>query len=299
MKKLLFALAGAALFSFGAHAADVPLKVVASFSIIADMAKNVGGDAVIVTSLVGPDEDAHGYQPSPEDIKALAKADVIFINGLGFEGWMERLIESSGTKGAVVTVSEGVHWRTMTKDGKPLPDPHAWQDLSRGRVYVENIAAALEKALPDKAPLIRQRAARYEAELVETDLFVRKELSAFPKEQRVVMTSHDAFGYFGDAYDVTFLSPSGVGAESEAAAFDVAKLIKQLRANGIKLVFIENMTNPKLIEQIGKDAGAKIGGTLYADALSSGEGPTSSYLSMFRHNVALFKKSFQSMQLKK
>ncbi len=284
MKKLIIAFLLAS-FSLPAWAADRPLHVVASFSILADMVRNVGGDDVVVTSLVAPDADTHAYQPTTEDAKSLAKADMIFVNGLGFEGWMQRLIEASGTKGAVVVASEGIKSRVMIDDGKKITDPHAWQDLANGRVYVKNIAAALERAVPEHATAISARAAHYDAELVKVDAETRKQLADIPAKQRKIITSHDAFGYFGAAYGVTFLAPVGISTEAEPSASDVAKLVKQIKAEGVREVFIENMTNPKLIEQIGKDAGAELGGTLYSDALSAPTGSAPTYLAMFSNNV--------------
>ena len=272
-------------FTLPACAADAPVHVVASFSILADMVRTVGGGDVVVTSLVAPDADTHAYQPTTEDAKALARADLIFVNGLGFEGWMQRLVEASGTKGAVVVVSVGVNPRTMTDDGKRITDPHAWQDLANGRVYVRNIAAALERTAPAHAAAFRERAARYDAELVKTDAEVRKQLADIQVAQRKIITSHDAFGYFGAAYGVTFLAPVGISTESEPSASDVAKLIKQIKAEGVRDVFLENMTNGKLIEQIAKDTGAEMGGTLYSDALSLPAGAAPTYLAMFSNNV--------------
>lgn len=260
------------------------------------MVQNVGGDGVVVTSLVGPNSDAHSYQPTPEDVKTVTKADLIIVNGLGFEGWMQRLIEASGTKGAVVVTSKGVKPLTLTDNGKTVPDPHAWQDLANGRVYVKNIAAALESAAPDRAAFFRERAARYDAELLKADKAVRDQLAGIPFAQRKIITSHDSFGYFGAAYGVTFLAPSGLSAEAEASAFDVARLIRQIKTEGVKQLFMENMANPRLIEQIAKDTGAQMGGTLYSDALSPLQGPAPSYLAMFGNNVPKFRTAMLLME---
>lgn len=297
MKKLLIAtLFALTCFGASAQAADKPLLVVASFSILADMVKTVGGDDVVVSSLVGPDSDTHTYQPTPEDAKSLAKADLVIINGLGFEGWMQRLIEASGTKGTVIIASDGVKPRQMTEEGKQVTDPHAWQNLSNGRIYVKNIAAALERAAPDRADLFRKRAALYDAQLVKMDKTVRSQLADIPAAQRKIITSHDAFGYFGETYGVTFLAPSGINTEAEASASNVASLIRQIKSEGVKQVFIENMSNPKLIEQIGKDAGAQLGGTLYSDALSTANGPAPNYLAMFQNNVPKLHTAMLLMQ---
>jgi len=281
MKRLasLF-MALAVILGFPAWAAPQPLHVVTSFSILADMAQTIGGDAVNVTALVGSNQDAHSYQPTPEDAETLAKADLIIVNGLGFEGWMDRLIKASGTHAHVIIASRGV---------TPLPssphDPHAWQDLANGRIYARNIAAALEQASPASSAAIAERAARYDAALVKTDQFVRKQFADIPMPGRKVMTSHDAFSYFGAAYGIRFLAVEGTNGEAEPSASDLAKLIDQIKSEGIRQIFLENMTNPALIRQIGKDTGAVMGGTLYADALSAPDGPAPTYLAMFTSNV--------------
>lgn len=271
-----------------------PLKVVASFSILADMVKAVGGDKVQVQALVGPDADAHAYQPTPVDAKAVAAADVVVVNGLGFEGWMGRLITSSASKASVVTASAGI--KTI-KTGKSHghghahsgADPHAWQDLARGQMYVKTIAAALAKADAANAAVYQANAERYVAELAQLDAWTKAELGAVPAAKRKVITSHDAFAYFAEAYGVAFLSPVGVSTEKEPSAKDVARLVRQVKDTGVKAVFVENMTDPRLVEQLAKEAGAAIGGTLYADALSKAGGPADTYVKMFRHNVAVLR----------
>ena len=283
------------LVPIGAHAADGKLKVVASFSILGDIVKNVGGDRVAVTTLVGPDGDAHVFEPTPADAKAVAAADVVFVNGLGLEGWMERLIQSSDYKGPVVTASEGVKSRTMEEDGATVTDPHAWQDLRNGRIYAENVAAALAAADPRGAEAYRAAAAAYSAEIAAKDKWVRAELAAVPAGQRRIITSHDAFGYFGAAYGVSFLAPVGVSTEAEPSAAGMAQLIKQMRSEGIKIVFFENMTSPKLVETLASEAGARVGGTLFSDALSPPGGPADSYLKMFDNNLPQLKAAMLGM----
>ncbi len=280
-----------------AEAAQRPLQVVASFSILADMVSHIGGDAVTVKSLVGPDMDTHTYEPSPEDAKAIAKADLVFINGLGFEGWVGRLVSASGYHGEVIVASRGVKVREMSEheggSSVTVDDPHAWQDLTNGRLYAKNITLALEKALPDQAATIRVRAAKYEAEMKNMDDYVHSQFGSIPLQQRKIITSHDAFGYFGEAYGVKFLAPVGLSTDAEPAAADVAALINQIKEQGVKQLFIENMTNPKLIEQIARDSGAQMGGTLYSDALSAKTGPAPTYLDMFRNNVPKLKAAMQ------
>jgi zinc/manganese transport system substrate-binding protein len=292
---LLALLALCALASEGAHAAEGKLRVVASFSILGDIVKNVGGDRVGVATLVGPDGDAHVFEPTTADARALAKADLVFVNGLGLEGWMERLIQAAGYKGPLVVASDGAPPRTMVEDGRTVADPHAWQDLSNGRRYVENVAAGLAAADPQGAAAYRAAAAAYEAELAAKDKWVRAELATVPAERRKIITSHDAFGYFGAAYGVTVLAPVGVSTEAEPSAGGLARLIRQMRQEGVRVVFLENMTNPKLIETLASEAGARVGGTLYADALSPPGGPADTYLKMFDNNLPQLKAAMLGM----
>jgi zinc/manganese transport system substrate-binding protein len=284
-----------ALASGAAHTADGKLKVVVSFSILGDIVKNVGGERVVVTTLVGPDGDAHVFEPTPADARAVAAADLVFVNGLGFEGWMDRLIKASGYRGPLVVASDGVQSRTMDEDGRTVTDPHAWQDLGNGRRYVETIAAALAAADPAAASAYRATAATYEAELAAKDQWVRDELAGVPAERRKIITSHDAFGYFGAAYGVTFLAPVGVSTEDEPSAAGMARLIRQMKKEGVRVVFFENMTNPKLIETLASEAGARVGGTLYADALSPPAGPADTYLKMFDNNLPQLKAAMLGM----
>jgi len=294
MKKLLLVIVLVFLtFSHAIYAAEKPLGVVASFSLLGDMAKEIGGDPVNVITLVGPDTDAHTYQPTPQDIKAVAAADIIIINGLGFEGWLNRIIGASGTKAKLLVASAGVKPRFLDADSEhPVADPHAWQNLAFGQIYARNIAGGLMAAHPAKAGEIRQRAKAYIAKIAETDKWVRQQLSNIPETKRKVITNHESFGYFGDAYGITFLAPVGgmnEGAEPSAAV--VGRLIDQIKTEGIRRVFIENMSNPRLIEQIAKESGASLGGTLYSDSLSPPDGPAPTYLALFRNNVPKLRES--------
>jgi zinc/manganese transport system substrate-binding protein len=283
--RALLATISFALLSGTALAAPVP--VVASFSILGDMVKEVGGDRVAVTTIVGPNADTHVYEPKPQDAAVLGTAKAFFVNGLGFEGWFTRLVEATGFKGEVVTASDGVVTHTMDEDGKVITDPHAWQSLGNGLLYVKNIAAGLCKVDADGCATYEANAAAYSAQLAALDAEVKAAIAAVPEAQRKVITTHDAFGYFGQAYGVQFLAPEGISTESEASAADVAKLIEQVKHDGVKALFIENMSDPRLVEQIGRETGVKLGGALYADALSEpGEG-AATYLDMFKHNIAL------------
>lgn len=292
MKKFLaLVLLALSLAPLPAFADEAPLKVVATFSILGDLVRQVGGDVVDVKTLVGPDGDAHTYKPTPGDSKALAEAGLVFENGLGLEGWVNRLITASGYKGVIVIASKGVMPRRMDDEGKIVTDPHAWQDISNARIYVKNIAAALGKALPEKADAFDARAKAYDAELAKLDAWVKAEFKEIPVEQRKIITSHDAFGYFGAAYGVTFMAPQGISTEIEPTATQVAKLIDQMKAEKVKRVFFENMASPKLITQLAKDAGAGVGDPVYSDALSPTDGPAATYTAMLRHNVKLFKEA--------
>lgn len=297
-RSLIVAMLGLALAP--AAAAQEKLPVVASFSILADMVQQIGGDRVSVTALVGPDGDAHVFQPSPADARTLTAAKVLVVNGLGFEGWMGRLVRASGFKGVTITASDGVKPREMaeehdhSKGGRmqkgitrppTVADPHAWQDLANGRLYAANIAKALAAADPAGAATYERNRAAYTARIEALDRDVRARIGAIAPDKRKVITSHDAFGYFGAAYGITFIAAVGISTEAEASAADVARIVRQMRRDGVRAVFVENMTDARLIEQIAKEAGGAAGGTLYADALSPKDGPAPSYLGMFEHNV--------------
>ncbi len=262
-----------------------PLETVASFTVIADMVQNVGGDRVHVTSLIGPNGDPHVYEPSPADAQALKKADVAFVSGLHLEGWMDRLIKASGYKGEPVVLSNGIKTRSMEEDGQRITDPHAWNSAANAVIYVRNIVAALQKADPAGAAVYQANGEHYTEQLQALDSYARTQIQSIPVAQRKVLTSHDAFGYFGDAYGVTFLSPLGFSTESEASAADVGKLIRQIKAEHVSAYFFENSGDPRLVKQIADASGAKPGGELYVEALSPADGPAASYVQMFRYNV--------------
>lgn len=274
--------------------ASEPLAVVTSFSILADMVKQVGGPHVSVTSLVGPDSDAHVFDPTPADAKRLAAAKLVIVNGFGFEGWMNRLIKSSGYKGSVVTATRGVKSIPMAKSthdhghshAHTAPDPHAWQSLLNGRQYVENIKVALIAAIPAQAADIQVRASAYLKQIDALEKSTQERIAAVPAERRRVITSHDAFGYFGRAYKVSFYPLQGLSTGSEPSAADVARIVNEIKKNKVTAIFAENISDPRVLERVAKDTGAKIGGTLFADALSKPGGGADSYLQMFEHNVA-------------
>lgn len=314
---------GASLIAVASQAsAEEPIKVVASFSILGDMVKEIGGDHVALTTLVGPDGDAHVYEPTPSDARAVGEAKLLVVNGFQFEGWLPRLVETAEFKGQEVVATTGldpIPFAAEAEEGhdhaageKPeaghedhaagethtagepagheghdhgTNDPHAWQSLANGAVYAENIVKGLSAADPDNAADYRAKGDAYIAEIKAMDARMKSELEAIPEERRKVVTSHDAFGYFAKAYQVSFIAPEGVSTETEASAADVAKIIDQIKHDGISAVFVENISDTRLIDRIAAETDAKIGGTLYSDALSGPDGPAATYLGMFQNNI--------------
>ena len=266
------------------------LKVIASFSILGDLVKNVGGDRVEVGTLVGPNGNAHVYAPSPSDAKKVADAKLVFVNGLGFEGWLERLVKASGTKAPIVVATTGIKPRERGGDhdhdrDHGRTDPHAWQSVANAKIYVGNIRDALLAADPAGKAAYQANAAAYLAKLDALEREVRDVIAKIPADRRKLITSHDAFGYFEGAYGIDFIAPQGVSTEAEASAKDVAGIISQIRKQKISAVFLENVTDPRLVQQIARETGAKIGGTLYSDALTDDKGDAPTYVDLMRHNL--------------
>lgn len=268
-----------------AHAAN-KVPVVASFSILGDIVQELGGERVSVTTLVGANADAHVFQPSPQDAKRVAEAKLVVTNGLGFEGWIDRLITSSGRKPMVVVASKGINPIESKDDhGHGGLDPHAWQDVGNAKRYAATIAKALAKIDPEGAGDYAQREAAYQAKLESLDADIKASIAAIPAERRKLIASHDAFGYFAQAYGIDVISPQGVSTETEASAKDVARIIRQIKAEKIPAMFLENVTDPRLIEQISRETGIRIGGKLYSDALSTQDGAAGSYIAMMENNI--------------
>jgi zinc/manganese transport system substrate-binding protein len=263
-----------------------------SFSILEDIVHEVGGDDVAVTSLVGRNANEHVFEPSPDQVRLLVQAQLFVVNGLGLEGWLTRLIQSARYQGPVVVATEGIAPIMTTQAGAatPSPDPHAWQDVRNGVVYAENIARALVSADPGRAGAYQQRLGHYRAELEQLDREVREKLGAIPAERRQVISTHDAFAYYGKAYGVMFTSPEGLNTESEPSAKTVAGLIRQIRREGIKALFLENISDPRLMEEIARETGASLGPPLYSDALSKLTGPAPTYVRMIEYNTAALKE---------
>lgn len=302
---------------FPAIASADGLKVVASFSIIGDLAKNVGGERVAITTLVGPDGDAHVYEAKPADAAAVGAADLVLVNGLKFEGFLERLVEASGTKAPVIELTRGAKLLESSADahdhgdhddhGEEEPDghdhsvdseadhdhgaldPHAWQSVPNAKVYVKNIAEALCAADAAGCDEYRMNASAYSTTLDALDAEIRVAVDEIPAEKRTIISSHDAFGYFEHEYGIRFLAPEGVSTEAEASAADVAALIRQVREDKASAIFVESITNPRLVEQIAAETGLTVGGALYSDALSTADGPAPTYVDMMRHNIATMK----------
>ena len=270
----------ATIVAVPAHARD-KINVAASLTILADFARNVGGDRVDVVSLVGPNGDAHSYVPSPADAKKLADAKLIILDGLGLEGSTARFMRAAAKDAKVVTASDGI---TPLRLGTQS-DPHAWQSVANAKTYVANIRDALIAADPAGKSVFEANAADYLRRLDALEAEVRAAIESIPPDRRKLVTTHNAFGYFGTAYEVDFIAPHGVSTEAEPSARDVARIIAQIRAQKIPAVFLENVTDPRLLERIAQESGARIGGTLYSDALTDANGPAPTYIDMMRHNV--------------
>jgi len=297
----ILVIAGLAVLAAAPAAAQQPqpgkIKAVASFSVLADLARNVGGDRVEVTSLVGPNGDAHVYSPTPGDAKTLAAANIVFVNGLGLEGWMTRLVTASGTKAPMVVATKDITPRRMQDEDKPgrtVIDPHAWQSIADAKIYVANIRDGLVAADPAGKATYEANAASYLGKLDDQEKEVKAAIARIPSDRRKIITTHDAFGYFGDAYGMSFIAPVGVSTEAEPSAKDVAKIITQIKKQKIPAVFLENVTDPRFMDRIARETGAAIGGTLYSDALSAPDGPAATYIDMMRHNIHEFSAALGS-----
>jgi zinc/manganese transport system substrate-binding protein len=257
------------------------VNVVTSFSILGDFVKNVGGERVSVTTLVGPDGDVHVYTPAPADAKQIADAKLLVINGLGLEGWLPRLLQSSGSKAPIIIATRSIAPLKLGSDA----DPHAWQSVANAKIYVTNIRDALGVADPADAEIFRANTQAYLAKLDALDREVGEAIGKIPVSRRKVISTHDAFGYFASAYGIEFVAPLGVSTESEASARDIAGIITQIRTSKIPAVFLENISDPRLIRQIAAETGARVGGTLYSDSLTGEKGDAPTYIDMVRHNI--------------
>jgi zinc/manganese transport system substrate-binding protein len=277
--------------------AENRLRAVATFSILGDFLKNVGGDRAEVAALVGPDGDVHVYTPTPADAKTLALANLIVVNGLGLEGWLDRLIAVSGSKAPVVVASRGIHPRETadaTGSARLVSDPHAWQSVANAEIYVDNIRDGLIAVDPAGKEFYETSAATYLAKLAALDSEIKAAMATIPADRRKIITMHGAFGYFGDAYGLQFVALEGLSTSAEPSARDVASIVAQIRTQKIPAVFLENIADPRLIEQIAAETGAKIGGTIYSDSLSPPDGPAATYIDLMRHNAREFQRALTS-----
>jgi zinc/manganese transport system substrate-binding protein len=269
------------------------LNVVASFSILGDFVRNVGGERVSVSTLVGPDGDVHVYTPAPSDARKIADAKLLVINGLGLEGWLLRLVQSSGSKAVIVAVTDGIAPLKIGADA----DPHAWQSVANARIYVANIRNALVAIDPAGAAIYRANTETYLAKLDALDREVREAIAQIPLTRRKVISTHKAFGYFAAAYGIDFIAPLGVSTESEPSARDIAGIITQIRAATIPAVFLENISDPRLIQRIAAETGAKVGGTLYSDSLTGEKGDAPTYIELVRHNIRTLRLALEGASL--
>jgi zinc/manganese transport system substrate-binding protein len=271
-----------------------PIPVVATFSILADFVRQVGGDRLALTTLVEPGGDAHVYTPTPADARALVAARLVIINGLGFEGWVSRLIKSSGTKATVITATRGIvplktekggHDHGHAGHGHGENDPHAWQSAANAKAYVGNVLAALVAADPAGSQVYEANAKAYASRLDGLEADIRASIASIPADRRKVITSHDAFQYFEKAYGIDFISPRGISTSAEPSPQAVGRIIRQIKAEKIPAVFLENISDQRLMKRIADETGARIGGTLYSDALTPAGGPAAGYVEMMQHNV--------------
>lgn len=285
----------AALLRTSAAWPQSQIRAVATFSILGDLVSNVGGDHVQLTTLVGANGDVHVYAPTPRDVKTVATANVVFVNGLGLEGWLNRLIAASATPAAVVVASRGVKARNgASLRDHATSDPHAWQSVANAEIYVGNIRDGLIAADPAGEKIYQANAAAYLAKLDKLDAEIKAAIDQIPAARRKIITTHNAFGYFGQAYGVEFIAPEGLSTDAEPSAHDFAKLIEQIRREKIPAVFFENVADPRLVRQIAQETGAKIGGALYSDALSRWGGPAATYIDMMRNNVRELTRALMS-----
>ena len=261
-------------------------RAVATFSILGDFARNVGGERVELATLVGPNGDVHVFAPTPGDVKTIAAADIVFVNGLGLEGWIDRLIAASATRALVVVASWGITPRSGTRaQDRGASDPHAWQSVANAKLYVGNIRDGLIAIDAAEKKIFEANANTYLAKLDALDGEIRAAIEAIPSARRKVITAHSAFGYFGDAYGIEFIAPEGLSTEAEPSARDIAKLIEQIRRENVPALFLENVADSRLLQRIGAETGVRIGGRLFSDALSPPDGPAASYIEMMRSNL--------------
>jgi ABC-type Zn uptake system ZnuABC Zn-binding protein ZnuA len=260
------------------------LKVVSSASIFNDMVKQIAGDLVENKGIVPIGGDPHVYEPTPSDASLVSKADLILINGMTFEGWINEVIDNSGTKGKTILITEGVK-PIASEQYKNSMDPHAWMDASNGLIYIKNIYNALIEADPINKGIYLKNYRAYEEKLRKLDQYIQEQINTIPKQQRILITSHDAFSYYGNKYGLKLNAIMGISTEADAQTSDITRVTSAIKESGVPAIFIESTINPKMIQQIAKDNGVSIGGELFADSIGGedSEGPT--YFDMLKHNT--------------
>lgn len=273
------------LLMFSTDSYGKPL-VIATFSILGDMVHEIGQDKIEVKNLVGPNQDSHVFEPRPQNAKDLSQADLVVVNGLGFEGWLDRLIEASGFHGKILVATTGITPLMRTVHGKPMEDPHAWHSLENGQIYVDNIVKGLSELLPQETAFFKERGVAYKKALKDLKNQTNQSLKTMPLEKKKVITNHDAFGYLGREFNIVFHSPLGISTDSEPSAKSVAKLIQKIKKEKIQAIFVENISNRRLLDQIAQETGVHIGGTLYSDALSMPGSEADTYLKMMVYNLS-------------
>ena len=283
LRWFLGALLAAACFAGPASALD-KVKVVASFSIMGDFVKNIGGAHVDVTSLVGPNGDPHVFEPSPADARLIADAKIVVVNGLGLEGWLNRLIAVSNKQALIVVATQGVTPRGR-EDDRTRHDPHAWQSVANAKIYAANIRDGLIAADPANKADYESNYSAYLSKLTALDQEIRDTVMTIPPDRRRVLTNHDAFGYFADVYGIAFVGLQGMSTDAEPSARDVASTIRQIKEQKITALFLENIVNPAQLKRIAEETGVRIGGILYSDALTEAGGEAPSYIDLMRHNI--------------
>jgi len=267
----------------GLSAQDKP-RVVASASMIFDMAKNIAGDLVDLEMIVPIGGDPHIHEPTPDNARLVNKADLVLINGLTFEGWMNELIENSGTTGKTVTVTDGINvLRSLTY--KNSTDPHAWMVASNGVIYADNIRKALTELLPEKSEVFKSNFEVYKSKLLELEIYIHEKIQKIPKEHRILITSHDAFQYYGQQYGLRLEAIMGISTDAEAQTSDIVRVNRVIEESNVPAIFIESTINPKMMKQIASDKKVKIGGQLFADSLGDEDSPADTYINMLMSNT--------------
>ena len=262
------------------------IHVVTTFTILEDFAKKIGKDKIEITNLVPADNDPHMYEPTPEDVKKISSADIILTNGLGFEGWLRRLINAAQMRGTEITCTKYIHPRLVFEDTL-VKDPHAWHSIPHAKIYVRNITKAFKTADPKNAAYYEKNMQSYLDKLTKLDESMRRKIDEVPPKNRKIITAHDAFGYLGNSYGIQVFAPQGISTESEPKIHSIIDLIKQIKKEKIHTIFIEKISDPKIIQQISRETGAKIGGELYADGLSNKDGSAPTYIDMMHYNFGL------------